>query len=329
MKIQNIIIHQICDRDKNYQMKFSEKELITGDDIIVDFMSKVITGFNHSKPNYGTFSPEPQHNVFQGYLLKSLENDAFLSMTKKSTEYLQELLMKSSNAKGGYILYCKYIQDNDDVFFITAMINETEKFKLENLNQGLEKLTLLEIDKLSRANRVNITKWKNYDSKQSLYLSFIRGKLGHSNFFYEFIGCTDKIATSMIAKELRNALDKYMTEHKYCHLDRISANTKIKQYIDKSIDDDQDLNIDTISAIINGHIPDDFSNFVITNNYQISSSFRLKKTDTKLFVRKVLKNKSIRLEFEIDTVNETVHREGNKVIITGFDEEELDNVFKQ
>lgn len=53
---------------------------------------------------------------------------------------------------------------------------------------GIKKLMTLNVEKLARANRLNLDKWKKNDGR---YLTFIKGTREVSQYFIKFIGATD------------------------------------------------------------------------------------------------------------------------------------------
>ncbi len=328
MEIQNIVMHKVLEKNQGFEVVLSPEVFDSNDETIIKFMTKIIQNFNHSKPNYGRFDSDTVGFPFQTYIRDYIDSNSFYDMTVSASNHLRTILLGSNNAKGGFLLYCQYMNTNGYKFLITAMLDETVQFKLGELHKNLVELDALDVDKLARANRLNINKWIESEGTDSIYLSFIKGTRGFSNYFYNFIGCTDQISTAKKAMVLRTAINSYMEREKYTDQQKIEKRTKIKEYLDNAIKEGNEIQLDTISTYINDLNNEDFLTYVSDNEYPISSTFKLNKADTKMFVRTIIKENNIKLEFDTKLINDLILRKGNNLIIKGLSKEVLDNVFK-
>lgn len=327
MIIKHLALHQIIREDNNIpSLNLSDHLLDTTNSTVIDFIESLIKNFSKKGPTYGRFEEDIVNYPFQNHVEEFIESNEFLDFSINAMNILKSKI-QVPKATGGYVIFINYNQGHND-FLVTAMLNKSAEFSVDDKNLDIKKLEILAIDKLARANRLNITKWKL--NNEETYLAFIKGTRQVSDYFQKFIGNTDLTSSTINSKNLNNALKKYMRQEKFSEDEKSNKNKEIHTYLEKKRINDEDVSLSSISAIINSEEPDKFSNFIKENEeLEVSSVFRLgKKKDTNYFCKTHLEEQGYKLEFEKSLKKQKkIIREGNNIIIKNVPLEFLDDEF--
>lgn len=326
MKLKNIVLHHIKREGNQLPILHTSDHLLNSNSsTVIEFVEKLVKSFGSKNPTYGEFQEDSSVYPFQNLIKNYITHDDFLKLSVESMKLLQKEI-QVPQAKGGYVVFTHYTQNNID-FLITIMLDKSEQFTINDQSLDIKKLQTLDIDKLARANRINLNKWKN---KSELYLSFIKGTRDLSSYFQKFIGNTDLTSALKNSQNLKNAISKYMRIENFDEDRKEKVNREIADYLQKQLTNEQDVELTSISAYLNQDVPSSFIDFIQANEeIQVSGSFRLsKKTDLNVFHRAKLTGNGFKLEFEKNLIKRgKVIREGNDVIFKNLPEDELDRQF--
>lgn len=325
MKLKNIVLHQLIKGEGSIPKEnYSDHLLPIDDSDILDFVNNFITVYGKRRPTYGAFEENKDEYPFQKYVDEYLSSNDFLQFSLKAMGGLKKAINKPTT-KGGYVIFIHYEYAGTD-YIITTMLDNRPGFAVNENKLNIEKLKTLNLDELVRANRINVKKWK--DGEDS-YLTFIKGKRDVSKFFQEFIGNTDLTSARVNAKKFETALKDYMREKEYDYDKRTEVNSKLREYTYNCIDKEEDIELASLSAIINPEQPDDFSLFTEKNDMEVSGSFRAtKKSDFQFYSKSIINGKGFNLKFEKNLIQEgVIERRGNDIIIHNVDEYTLDREF--
>jgi len=254
-----------------------------------------------------------------------IEHDDFLSFSKQAM-HLLERDIQVSQAKGGYVVFLHYTEQIND-FLITCMLDKSEQFTIDDESLDITKLKILDLEKIARANRLNIRKWK--DSAET-YLSFIKGTRGISHYFQKFIGNTDLTSSKVNSKNLKEAINKYMRDNDFNSDQKENVLENVKEYMTRQFNNEQDVKITAVAAHINPDSPSSFITFIQEDiDIEVSGSFRLdKKGDFGNFFKAKIKGAGYSIEFDRNLINNSkVRRDGNDLIFSDLPEEELNRIF--
>src|SRR5699024_1681270 len=171
MELQNIALHQII-REENAEpeLNLSDHLLDKNNTIVIEFVEKIIKSFTSKHPTYGKFQDDVTTYPFQGLVREFREDDNFLDFSVEAMSLLKRAI-QVPQAKGGYVIFTHYSERGKE-YLITLMLDETERFTINDDNLDIKKLKTLDITKLARANRLNIEKW---EEGEETYLAFIKG----------------------------------------------------------------------------------------------------------------------------------------------------------
>lgn len=326
MELTNIVLHQVIkNQNTTASLNCSNHLLDNSEPTVLEFMEKLIKNFKLRSPTLGQFQADKENFPFQEKVSQYQSDNDFLKFTKESMGILKKEI-DIPQTVGGYVVFCHYKQKNED-FLVIMMLDKSPQFTVDDTSLDIKKLQTLDIEKLARASRLNISKWN--DNKE-LYLAFIKGTKAVSNYFQRFIGNTDLTSAKVNAKNLKKALSKFMRVNNYADdkIDHIYYD--IKRYMDGRYANEEDVELDAVSAIVS---PDEdpvaFKNFIHREDMDVSGSFRLnKKDDYRNMYRSVVKERGYRLEFDRALITQgKIVRDGKNIVISDVNEKTLNEEF--
>ncbi|TKG89024.1 hypothetical protein EYV94_26065 [Puteibacter caeruleilacunae] len=326
MKLKKIVLHQIKREDNNpAELNCSDHLLDNSNKTINEFMDRLIKSFTSKNPTYGRFEEDKENYPFQKWVDEYYSDKNFLEFTIKAMDTLK-VNIQVPKATGGYVLFSHYEEKQVD-YLVTIMLDKSLQFAIDDDNLNIKQLEALAIDKLARANRLNITKWKL--GTDETYLAFIKGTRDVSNYFQKFIGSTDLTSSKVNGNNLKKALNKYMRVNEYDENKKESVTRDITNYIEERRKAEKDVHLDAISAFVNTENPTKFVEFVQEDeSFEVSGSFRVAKKSDFNFHRAVVAEQGYKLEFEKKLKRDNkIIREGNNIVIKDVPTEILDDEF--
>lgn len=323
MEIKNIVLHRI-DKEKTDKatLKFSNK-LMKIDETVIGFVERLIKIYNSKNPSQGTFEDDEVNYPFQTKIKIYLENDDFLSFSTDAMHILKNRI-DINTTTGGYVVFIHYVEKQVDFIISSMMDKDTQYTNTEEL--GIQKLLTLNIDKLARANRLNLDKWNNKDGR---YLTFIKGTRAVSQYFVKFIGATDISSAKENFKKLKDTIKQYVVENNIPRKKQDEISERVSFYINKCFEEKKDVEIESVSAIISTERPSSFMEFISDNEIEISGKIGIHtKSDFDNFTRSSLKEDGYHLVFEKELIKKgKITRDGNCIIIHDVPSDKLNFTF--
>lgn len=324
MKLKNIILHQIIrENEDEPELNCSDHNLVPNE-TVDEFVEKLVKIYSSKNPTFGSFEDDSVNYPFQKKVREYLKKSDFLSFSVESMNILKKEI-KTPKATGGYVVFVHYEEKKVD-FIITAMLDKSTQFAVDDTSLGIEKLKTLDIDKLARANRINIKKWND---KESQYLTFIKGTRDVSKYFQKFIGSTDITSAKINSRIIDNAVNRYLRDKKIVGERKNYVKERISNYFETQFANGEDIYLDAISSLINAVNPTDFTEYLAVNEIEVSANFSLsRKDDFILFRKSNVKEKGYNFNFEKELAkNGKIVRDGNDIIIRDVPTEQLDSAF--
>lgn len=319
MKIENIIFHQIIKEIKDTPTLNLSNTTIPLNEDVDEFAKKIIKSYNVKYPTQGCFQEDIDLYPYQKFIKDYIESvNDFIDFTQKSMNILnREIDIKTTT--GGYVVFLHYIEKKED-FLITVMLDKSDQFTVNDDSLGIEKLKTLDIDKIARGNRLNITRWFNNDD---LYLSFIKGTRGISNYFIDFIGATDVTSSKQNILLLSNNIDKYLNNENYKSSQKLNIKEKISDYIDECFTLGKVIELKSVSAIITPKDPNGFLSFISENKLEASDNIYIaRKSDFENFKTKKVSENGYTLKYDNRLIkNEKIVAKDGRIIINGVSDE--------
>lgn len=325
MELKNIILHQISRiNNEDPILNLSKRVLDKDNETVIGFVKRLIKSFSLKNPTYGVFKDDEDQYPFQLKVNCYLKKEDFLSFSRESMNILKKEI-NVPKAVGGYVVFAHYLEKDMD-FLVTIMLDKSAQFTIDDESLNIKQLKTLDIDKLARANRLNITKWKN---DADLYLAFIKGTRDVSSYFQKFIGNTDLTSSKTNANNLQKALNIFMRMNKYSEDKKESINRDIQKYVEEMYSKKEDVKITSISAFVNTEDITSFLTYVQDNEeLEVSGSFRVgKKSDFNFLHKSTVVGQGYKFEFEKNLINKIIFRENNNIVIKNVSADVLDNEF--
>lgn len=324
MTVVNIVFHHIIKEVKGKaSLKCSDK-LLPINATVDEFVTKLIKNYSSKNPTQGTFQDDPDNYPFQKKVATYLTDEDFLTFTQESMKILERAI-DIPTTTGGYVVFVHYTEKNVD-FLITAMLDKAAQFTVDDENLDIEKLMTLDVEKLARANRLNIKRWED---KDILYLSFIKGTRAVSNYFIKFIGSTDITSSKENFDKLKDATNRYFIENNIKALEKDKIKDRISSYLVDCFDNKKDVELDSISSLINSQEPKSFLDFVNVKELEVSGKISVhRKSDFDTFFRNRIVEKGYSLFFDKSLIKtKKITHIGNQIIINDVPDELINLAF--
>ena len=324
MEIKNIVLHRIDKELKEKSSLTNSEKLMTIDETVVEFVEKLLKIYNLKNPSQGTFEEDKVNYPFQEKVKAYTKDDDFLKFTQESLLLLQNRI-DISTTTGGYVLFVHYKEKKVD-FIISAMMDKSAQYTNTD-DLGIKKLMTLNVEKLARANRLNLDKWKKNDGR---YLTFIKGTREVSQYFIKFIGATDISSAKENFRILKDSIKQYCESNKISLAKQDEIRENISSYFTRCFEEKKDVEIESVSAIINQEEPYSFLGFIEDNEIEVSGSIGIHdKKDFENFTRNKLKENGYSLVFEKELVKKgKITRDGNNLIIHNIPTDKLNTIFE-
>nr|WP_315203699.1 nucleoid-associated protein [uncultured Flavobacterium sp.] len=325
MELKKLVLHQILKEQQGKPtLNCSEKLLNIDNQGTIEFVQRLIKSYSTKNPTQGTFEKDEDIYPFQKKAKEYLNGNDFLKFTSESMEILKKEI-DIPTTTGGYVVFVHYEERQMD-FIITAMMDKSSQFAVDDEALDIKKLMTLDIEKLARANRLNINRWKNNDV---LYLSFIKGTRAVSKYFIEFIGSTDMTSSRENFNKLKDAMSLYYIESNISKVKRDKIRDNISDYVQKCFDAKVDVELESISSIMDKEKPDLFLRFLEQNGIEVSGRIGInRRTDFEVFVRNKIIESGYTLTFDNALIkNRKIIRKGNQIIINDVPVESLNKIF--
>lgn len=271
MKLNHIIIHEL--RKEQHQKiepsKIRSTELDPENEIVIKLITGVVKlyGKRQNAAQYGVFAinegrghfPDPAENYAKNENPSVLE---FKNLAKTGMDSLYTYASVNSPASGGYIIFADYTASNDH-FFLAAMIKQKSGITLsENLEP--EELQHLELDKLTQATRINLTKLSKFiaeedeeKKKEMNYLSFISSgsNKSTSGYFIASFGCLKGTASAQATKSLIKECSSFFAKKDDLKSKKREFKTALINYLNEKINNKESAKLYEIEDVIRKYIP--------------------------------------------------------------------------
>ncbi len=327
MEIKHIALHQIIRFENEIpKLNCSNHLLDSENPVVVDFIESLVKSFGRKGPTYGRFEDDEVNYPFQKHVKEYRKNHEFLNFSVNAMKIIKAKI-QVPKATGGYVIFAHYIEKQID-FMVTAMLNKSAQFAVDDESLDINKLETLAIDKLARANRLNISKWEQ--NTDETYLAFIKGTREVSDYFQRFIGNTDLTSSKVNSSNLNTAMNRFMRQENYTEEEKANKRQKIFNYIEDRRKKNEDVHVNTVSALLCAEQPDKFTTYIEKNeDLEVSNVFRVvKKADTYYFHKTKIAESGYTLEFEKSLKKEKkIIRQGNDIVIKNVPQEILNEEF--
>ncbi|EBG6881465.1 hypothetical protein FJC35_18890 [Salmonella enterica] len=304
--IHHFIVHQIV-RDSARAAFLKERlEENAIDELTTEVVSSLLTLFNRSGLQTGSFSQESGKPKFEQTLSKYSKQgdvaftfDNFTQMTIDLARILEGEMNRGGgkSAKPNYIVFFHHSVNDVDYLSVVTLL-ETKGFKLEDLS--FQHVDRLELDKLHLAARINLHHW--VDEMEERYISFRIGRAGEMrDYFQDFIGCLEFTAAKLETKGLIDAIKECCFELFKDNAVRTNEVLELaEKYCKESKDEDGKISIIALGK----HLFPDNDDYLLektqSDKYKLSERVSIDNKSLKGLVRYRGSDKKMSISFDAD-----------------------------
>lgn len=325
--LKNLAVHQIKkEQQQAAQLELAPEELPL-DELSHNFIKEAISSYYNKRSKYfGLFDADKDAFPFQTNLDGFLQNQSpFLDFSRQAARGLYDKVSGISQATGGYLALA-FLESEKLPYFIALMLHNIERFRIEEFH--LKRSVILDIDRLDLASFIDISKWR---MAAPPYLSFIRGRKVLSNYFREFIGCTEFVEAKKTSKQLQLAVIGYLNELKIPEEEWEKRKNQVFDYCAGQISENSLIFLEQVAFLLNPDEPEGFRRYLHKNDFEISSSFEGYKRELESLVMLSYSSKDFTIKFHHDLLNRAIYydRDDKKLIISELPEpliEELNRI---
>jgi len=211
MSIKNCILHRL-EKHRNEKSTLKTRKTVLEVTQPVESLLYEIRRVYSEKTGkaYGLFQSDSIAYPFSSLLGRYLDDEnTFVDFTKDAMSLFKSKIDPANLATGGYVLYIHYNANEKDYLMI-VMLNDKSGVSINDHTLDVLSSTHLDLDHLHLAARLDIKLWQSGQSEK--YISFVKGrKSGESisNYFREFLGCTDYTDSKEQTQVLLKVIDNY------------------------------------------------------------------------------------------------------------------------
>jgi nucleoid-associated protein len=251
------------------------RDVLPKDGVLKSLVEKSRDAYN-ANPNraVGIFQTNqivyPFSNLLDSYL-NEVEN--LIDFSHKAMGLLENHMNGEPFATGGYAIFIDYEDDAHKRFFMVVILKLKGGVGISEIELALSENWNLDVDHLHEAARINIENWH---AGKGNYISFARTTSTNRTFtqyFREFIGCTQFIESKAQTALLVKAIGTYCKD---AGLDADAAKSlkaKAFEYFEEQKKEKKPINLSAISTRFDGENPKAFTDYLAKNEIEIGDGF--------------------------------------------------------
>ena len=307
VSIKHTIVHELR-KDVNSSPEIIMRQSVIQTDSKVErlFSELFVLYSRHSTKGLGSFDPDTNTYPFSKDLsdfLLSPSDQSFIIFTQRAMGHLKSRIGEANLATGGYILFflCVDQEDTSKYYLFITLLRQTRGCVITQ-NLEIDDAEHLDIGNLHIGCQINIFEWKN--NGVNPYITFIKGASSRTtpDYFLRAIGCTEYTNAKAQTQEFIRALGDYASRYGFTH----DQKRNMHQRVHRHCSDVNQVNLNSISQVIDPDYPERFSVFVNEGNYKFSEGFGPDKRVLKALKEFSAKGEGIKLSCPADMIGERV-----------------------
>lgn len=317
MDIKEATIHQLSKaiqtRGEGAVTRHERTTPLPIDDTLQTISRELLAMYATRSNSTGTFGEDPTVHQFPILLTQYYQAAlSFFDFTTRSLRLIEQEMAKTLLASGGFVLFLRYTQNNND-YLLVAILKLKPGAGINEQTLDLEPTLNIDVNLLHEAARINLSQ---YVAGTQPYLTFIRGKSragGVTEYFRTALACQNFTSAKFHTELLIQAATDFVEARE----DLTSSEAKRLELIDMRArlydcfaQNRKEVVLPTLAAAIMPEDPDNFMDFIrdaaLADRYQLSHRFQ---PDRKTFDR--LKRiqgrigKTITLSFSVEDVQQS------------------------
>ena len=294
MKVLNVIVHRLLKEQGTKSTLRLRKSVLPETPKLTKFLLQMRVVYQKSGILHGIFEDDPDRYPLQ-QLLKDYQQNTFgfVDFTTKAIKKLAELADQKSGAKGGFVVFAHYEDEDRPKVNIMTLQDRTDFAFDDDLN--LVERVELDTRKVQVACVVDLTKWAAGEDR---YLSFVQGTRDLSGYFTEFVGCTALTGGRVSSRAMNRAVIDYLTKTETSAEKREQLAAAVYEYCDRCKRNGEEVRLHAIAAIVQHDNPDLFIEFAQGDKYGVDDSFEADLRSLRSLTRITYADKNMRLSFD-------------------------------
>lgn len=254
---------------------------------------------------YGRFEAD-EVNYPSSTILRSCFNAEDISFVEASKKLLSVLANKASPvglATGGFVLMAHIGNGPGASWFVAAIINNIESTAIDEKTYEVKDTVHVDLDNLRVAGRVCLTDWLS-DDEDIRYIGFLKQRGKISDYFKEFLGCSELIVNTEETKKLVSTLKSFAKRKGLGQQQEDEFLQKAYDYCKEKHENDEPLSLDGLANSIWSDFPDELRHTFTDNDVQISDGFVPDKRSLNSLVKMKYKTKYWSLDLDRHALSE-------------------------
>ena len=313
MDVKHAVIHQVTKEQGTPDVNlFLANGILTIDETVIR-VAEELKKLYKGQAIYGQFSNNDEVHRFRPNLKDCMDKDwaNFYDFSKIAMSLLKNKLEQKIASAGGYVLFLHYFENEKEYFFVLMLNDKIGASVTENL--ALKKSIHLDLSKLYVAARINITLWESEEDHK--YVSFIKGKRDISDYFIDFIGCTEVNDPKKDTDRLITILNEYMRNNKFSSDLKQEYRSAAATYLKECADEQRDASLKILSTRLNSDEPDSFYDYATDEVHEMSTFFNVDKSRLKKLTGIDFSQTGFKIKMSSEYVKNHVSINDNKLII--------------
>ncbi|MBD9499451.1 nucleoid-associated protein YejK [Pseudomonas sp. BGr12] len=300
MPIRHAIVHLIDKKPDGNPATLHARDAELGDSQAIENLMADLNESYNAKPNkaWGLFQSESGAYPFSGWLSEYLDNGKdFVAFSKQAVEHLKTLMEESNLSTGGHVLFCHYQQGMTDYLSI-ALLHHSEGVAVTDALE-VTPSRHLDLGQLHMAARINISEWQNNKTSKQ-YISFIKGKGGKkvSDYFRDFIGCTEGVDGPSETRTLLKAFSDFVESEDLPEEQAREKTDVLVDYATSQAKIGEPMALDALSELMDDQAPRAFYDYIRNKDYGLSPEIPADKRTLNQFRRFTGRAEGLSISFE-------------------------------
>ncbi|WP_426416256.1 nucleoid-associated protein YejK [Aestuariirhabdus sp. LZHN29] len=315
MAIENCIVHRLekrADGDESVLIPRTSCLPITNE--LEGLLADLTQSYNSkSGKAYGCFATG---SSFASLLKSTLDGEAdFVGFSRDAMQLLKTQIDQSNFATGGFLLFIQYKQALTD-YLMVLMLSNTDAVTVDEQLE-INSSQYLDLSRLHMAARINIGEWQT-NANATRYISFLKPRNNRkvSDYFREFIGCSETGDSKKETEQLLSTFDEYCNEEAFEAVKSDELKRKAYEYCNDQAKSGESVFIKELSGYLDQDEPDHFARFVNTRDYDVVEEVQPEKSQLQQLIRYSGRAKGLNLSFNAHHLGDTVHYDAASQTLT-------------
>lgn len=260
---------------------------------------------NRTGKGYGRFETD-EINYPSSTILSSCFETEDIDFVEASKKLLSVLANKASPvglATGGFVLMAHISNESGVGWFVAAIINNIESTAIDEKTFEVKDTVHVDLANLRVAGRVCLTDWLN-DDEDIRYIGFLKQRGKISDYFKEFLGCSELIVNAEETKKLVSTLKSFAKGKGLDQQKEDDFLQKAYDYCKEKNESDEPLSLDGLANAVWSDNPDELKKTFVDNDVQISDGFVPDKRSLNSLVKMKYRTKYWSLDLDRHAISE-------------------------